>query len=292
MTDLPPPAADAPEATDAPDADPDAGPEAAEAVLTATADVTGQDGGLVPPMDGALQITVALAYAGFDVVAVAGAVVSNDVYPALTALQLGTVLLDPTAFPATGKDQMASALTATGRYTQAEVQAAIAALYSGARRLGPYGGGSSYYGQPVAFDDLSFALDPQRGPIVALSLRTGDVIDAVQVHYQAGSGPWHGGNGGQERAPLVFPGDPPLSIFGHTGVRWGGVYVIQIGVRTRSRPLGPVGGTLYPGDQSFEMRANSDEQIIALYGETVLALRYNAPPSDFVDKLGCYAKPL
>lgn len=247
----------------------------------------------VPPMQGALQITTALAYAGFTLDPVAGAVVSGEVYPALTALQLGTVLLDPAAYPTTDRPAMSAALTGTGRYTQAQVQAALDTLYGGTRRLGPFGGGSSYYQPPVPFDDLAFATETDY-PITGLRSRGYGVLDAIQAVYGARNGPYHGSpDGGDPKDVQVPPNDLLQGVSGYVGARWGAVYVLQLTFVTRSERRLEWLGTkqLYPTDQQFDMRAGAGEQIVALYGQTAMALRYNQQPTPWVNQIGVYVRP-
>lgn len=247
----------------------------------------------VPPMQGALQITTALAYAGFTLDPVAGAVVSGEVYPTLTALQLGTVLLDPAAYPTTDRPAMSAALTGTGRYTPAQVQAALDTLYGGTRRLGPFGGGSSYYQPPVPFDDLAFATEVE-SPITGFRSRGYQVLDAIQAVYGTKDGPYHGSpDGGDAKAVPFPPDDLLLGVSGYVGTRWGAVYVLQLTFRTRTgRTLGPVGTQwLQTGDQPFDMRAGPGEQIVALYGQTAMALRYNQGPTPWVNQIGVYVRP-
>lgn len=248
--------------------------------------------GGVPPLDGAIQIAGALAYAGFEVRPVGAAVVSAEVYPQLTAYQLGLALLDPTAFPNTTSTDMITVLMGTARYTQAEVQAAVEALYRGVLPIGPVGGGTYYYGPPVPFDDLAFAL-AGAGPITGFVVRAGAVVDAVTAYFGGGLGPRHGGDGGQPYDVRFAAGDLLQQVTGFVGTRWGSVYIVQLSFVTRSGarygPYGP--SSAGPGDTPFDLSAGAGHQIIALYGQTVLAQRYNAPPSDFVNQLGAYTKP-
>lgn len=80
------------------------------------------------PNNGALIIGQALKAARFDAPSIARALISPEVYPALTAGETGRVLLDPTMFPTLTRSEMAAALTAAS-FPAAAVAAALAALY-------------------------------------------------------------------------------------------------------------------------------------------------------------------
>ncbi len=83
------------------------------------------------PNDGALTIAQALKAANFDPPAIAGALIAPEVYPALTAQQVGQALLDPSMFPALTRDQVSAALTAAP-FPAAAVTAALVVLFPAA----------------------------------------------------------------------------------------------------------------------------------------------------------------
>jgi len=77
---------------------------------------------------GPLQLAQALKGAGYTLDEIAAALIAPGVYPDLTALQVGQILLDPSMFPATTQDQMSAALLGA-KFPQTAVAAALAALY-------------------------------------------------------------------------------------------------------------------------------------------------------------------
>jgi hypothetical protein len=244
------------------------------------------------PVQGALQIAEALKAAGFPPDDVGVALVSPDVYPMLTALQLGTVLIDPAVFPELTRYSLVKVLSLTMKYTAKQIADAVAELFGKARVLGPVGGGSAYYDVPQPFDDLAFATDAAQ-PLTGINLRAGDIIDSLQGVYGQQVGPQHGGNGGSPFTIRFPPGDLLTVVRGYFGVWGAAVYVVQLTFASRGGAVfGPFGHWTTQGFTPFAFEAGPDEQIVALFGQVVLAQRYNAPPSLMVDQLGGYAKPV
>jgi jacalin-like lectin domain-containing protein len=242
------------------------------------------------PINGGVQIAEALKAAGFTVLEIAPALVSAEVYPLLTALQLGVILLDPLVFPTLTADMTAAALTAANKFTPEEVAAAVSLLFARPRKLGPVGGGTFYFGPPANFDDLQFATGLGT-PIVGVNLRIGDVIDSLQAVYQGGIvAPQHGGSGDPRNVAFVA-GDLLAEVSGQFGSWFGSVYILQIAFRTKAgRFYGPFPPNGTSG-QPFTFAAGTTEQIVAFFGQTVLAQRSHAPPSTLVNQLGAYTKP-
>jgi hypothetical protein len=243
------------------------------------------------PINGGVQIAEALKAAGFIALEIAPALVSAEVYPLLTALQLGVILLDPLVFPTLTADMTTAALTAANKFTSEEIAAAVSLLFARPRKLGPVGGGTFYYGPPANFDDLQFATGLGT-PIVGVNLRIGDVIDSLQAVYQGGIvAPQHGGNGGNSRNVAFVAGDLLAEVSGQFGSWFGSVYILQIAFRTKAgRFYGPFPSNTTSG-QPFTFAAGTTEQIVAFFGQVVLAQRSHAPPSTLVNELGVYAKP-
>jgi hypothetical protein len=248
---------------------------------------------LIDPVQGAIQIAAALKAAGFTAPQIAQALVSADVYPLLTALQLGSVLIDPQVFPDLSRDDLTAALAATERYTAQQIADAVAALFARPRAIGPVGGGDFYYGPPIDFNDLTFALQVGQ-PITALNLRAGDIIDAIQAVYGGGQpAPSHGGDGGTLHQVLFQPADLLATVKGYYGTWFEAIYIVQLTLVTRSgQVFGPYGMQTPEGYSEFSFDADPDEHIVAFFGQVAPGLRYNVPPTLFVDQLGVYAKRL
>jgi len=82
------------------------------------------------PVSDAIQIAEALVKTGkYTTAQVAGAIVSPELYPNLTALQLGTVLLAPGVYPGLPREQMQQALQGTNHYTSDAIADALKVLY-------------------------------------------------------------------------------------------------------------------------------------------------------------------
>src|SRR5437660_5315088 len=80
------------------------------------------------PEPGPLAIAVALKDAAYTAAEIAPALIAPGVFPNLTALQVGTVLLDKSVYPATTRDQMKAALLGAP-FAAGDVDAALQQLY-------------------------------------------------------------------------------------------------------------------------------------------------------------------
>jgi hypothetical protein len=80
------------------------------------------------PLAGPTEIAAALKAAGYGLDEIAPALITPGVYPALTAVQLGTVLISPPVFPSTTREQMGAALQ-VAKFPPADIDAALASLF-------------------------------------------------------------------------------------------------------------------------------------------------------------------
>lgn len=80
------------------------------------------------PLAGPTELAAALKAAVYSRDEIAPALITQGVYPALKAVQLGTVLLSPTVFPDTKWEQLDAALR-VARFPQAEIDEALASLF-------------------------------------------------------------------------------------------------------------------------------------------------------------------
>lgn len=80
------------------------------------------------PLAGPTEIAAALKAADYSRDEIAPALITPGVYPALKAVQLGSVLMSPTVFPGARWEQMDAALQAA-RFPQAEIDDALASLF-------------------------------------------------------------------------------------------------------------------------------------------------------------------
>jgi hypothetical protein len=81
------------------------------------------------PVAAATEVAEALVAAGFDPTTVAQALVAPSVYPNLMAQQLATVMLSTHVAPNLTRDELGTILRATDHYTDADINAALEALY-------------------------------------------------------------------------------------------------------------------------------------------------------------------
>jgi hypothetical protein len=96
-----------------------------------------------------------------------------------------------------------------------------------------------------------------------------------------------GGTGYQVRIPS---GDVLVEISGYVGQWFQATYIQQLVFRTRQgRSFGPF-GRISPGALPFSFRVVEGEEILAVFGQVVLARRSNAPDTLLVNQLGCYIK--
>lgn len=206
-------------------------------------------------------------------------------FPNLTALQMGQVLKATGVFPAITAQQMQDALTAAA-YSPTDVTAAIAQLFpqptTSYRRLGPAGA----TGQ-MPFDDNSEATGGQ--PLTQLNIRHGNIIDHIQAYY--GTPPVaaaaHGGGGGGATV-VNLTNDPIVAVSGYTGYWFGGSYVLQITIRTKSNVFGPYGDMAYAQSSTpFSFQVEANEQIVGFFGSAAYG---NNGQSVFLGSLGVIVK--
>lgn len=206
-------------------------------------------------------------------------------FPNLTALQMGQVLKAAGVFPAITAQQMQDALTAAA-YSAPDAAAAVAQLFpqptTSYRRLGPAGA----TGQ-MPFDDNTVATGGQ--PLTQLNVRHGNIIDHIQAYY--GTPPVaaaaHGGGGGGATV-VTLANDPIVEVSGYTGYWFGGSYVLQITIRTKSNVFGPYGDMAYAQSSTpFSFQVEPNEQIVGFFGSATYG---NNGQSVFLGSLGVIVK--
>lgn len=206
-------------------------------------------------------------------------------FPNLTALQMGQVLKAAGVFPAITAQQMQDALTAAA-YSPTDVTTAIAQLFpqptTSYRRLGLAGA----TGQ-MPFDDNDVATGGQ--PLTQLNIRHGNIIDHIQAYYGTPpvAAPAHGGGGGGATV-VPLTNDPVVEVSGYTGYWFGGSYVLQITVRTKSNTFGPYGDMAYAQSSTpFSFQVEPNEQIVGFFGSAAYG---NNGQSVFLGSLGVIVK--
>lgn len=207
------------------------------------------------------------SFAGITPAEVAVALKDPRNYPALTALQMGQVLKANGVFPQITSDQTRPALQAAG-YAQADIDSAAAQLFPPLhqyRKLGPAG-----IVQASSFDDTDAAKNLGQS-LTKLTVHHGNLVDAIATFYgsQQTSLSSHGGSGGATTTDIIFdPGDVLVGISGFYGFWFGGNYILQLTFHTRNgKVYGPYGDMNFAsGPTPFSLTANSNEQVIALFG--------------------------
>jgi len=134
-------------------------------------------------------------------------------------------------------------------------------------------------GASEVFDDTNIVAAAGEPPIVALTTRSGDVLDAVQATNKGSLNgvplvyllPLHGGNGGDARTFAVDPADPIVSVSGFTGDWYGWNVAFKVSFQTRSGAvLGPFGsGSHTTNAKPFTLSGASGQALVALKGTTV-----------------------
>jgi hypothetical protein len=138
-----------------------------------------------------------------------------------------------------------------------------------------------------AFDDtliLSAAGNPN---LTQMTIRSGDVLDAIQA-TNTGTGPYnfgtepgtktgtftllqHGGNGGSAQTITIPLDDPIVSVSGHTGVWYGWQCVLQLTLTGKSgTTYGPFGSMAGAGSRNpFVQEAPAGQSVVGFSGTTV-----------------------
>jgi hypothetical protein len=81
------------------------------------------------PVQDATAIAAALVAAGYSLPDIAAAIVAPGIYPNLTALELGQVMLAPSVAPGQTEDQLRALLAGVNKYAAADIQSALNVLF-------------------------------------------------------------------------------------------------------------------------------------------------------------------
>lgn len=152
------------------------------------------------------------------------------------------------------------------------------------RTPAPVGSGSA------PFDDWPGA--QAFGPITALAVRAGNIIDSVQAVHGAHQMPNHGGSGGDPDLITLDPGDVLVEISGFHGNWFGASTILQLTLKTRrGKVYGPLADMAFATDRTaFSFKAEANEQIIALSGATRSAPEADGKMTQFLSQLGVTIK--
>lgn len=136
------------------------------------------------------------------------------------------------------------------------------------------------------FDDTPIVGASGNPDITQVTIRSGDVLDAIQA-VNTGSGAYnngtqgpgsgiftllqHGGNGGVSETVTIPPGDPIVSISGYTGFWYGWECVLQLTLTGKSgATYGPFGTMAGAETQTpFTQSGQPGQSVVAFSGSTV-----------------------
>ncbi|WP_028445918.1 glycosyl hydrolase family 18 protein [Chitinimonas koreensis] len=145
----------------------------------------------------------------------------------------------------------------------------------------------------AGFDDSLMKRDrqgnalPVTAPIATLTVRHGDVLDAIQAGDGDGQLPQHGGYSGTAEPIALNAGDSIVEVFGYTGAWFGRNCVVQLSLRTaRGQLLGPYGSMANTTDrQPFSYQAPAGKAFVGFKGTLVDVPLAGAPATTVVAQL-------
>lgn len=118
-----------------------------------------------------------------------------------------------------------------------------------------------------SFDDLPLC-KKDIATITKIIVRSGDILDSLQVFYGNESRPRHGGIGGEEHIIHIEQGDHIKQVMGYYGNWQGAKHILQFGLKTaKGKSYGPFGTMKGACEiEPFHLAAEKDEEIIGFFG--------------------------
>lgn len=185
------------------------------------------------------------------------------------------------SFPAQSNEMIIAFFGSTFTHSDGSTFLSSLGVYSEkiyARKLGEAGGSG------IPFDDLLNGVPPQ-APISQILVFAGDVVDSIQVFYEATALPKHGGNGGNENVVNIAANDYIIEVSGIYGEYFGAVQIGQLTFRTHlGKIYGPFGNAAVSDKIAFNLTTKANESIVAFYGSTFT----HSDGSEFISSLGTY----
>jgi murine toxin len=157
--------------------------------------------------------------------------------------------------------------------------------YSGPYRINASGDGGYTRTEPeVGGPGTSWSdTAPAGARLTRLTIRSGDVIDALQATYGSTVMPSHGGPGGGPTVIDLAEGEYITEISGMYGTYYGAMHIVKLTVRTNRNTYDKLGGTnRVQGVTPFAFKAESGEAIVAFSGRSYR----HTDGSEFVSALG------
>ncbi len=124
-------------------------------------------------------------------------------------------------------------------------------------------------GAGTGFDNVPSTVDGIK-PITKIVVRSGNIIDQLNVFY-AGAATPHGGNGGGESVIQIDSDDYLTEVSGDYGNWFGAVHILQLSFKTKKgKTFGPYGNMGYADNRTpFSLKANGNEVIVGFFGATL-----------------------
>jgi len=154
-----------------------------------------------------------------------------------------------------------------------------------------------------SFDDSAIIGAAGNPALTALTIRSGDVLDALQATNTGttsfNTGPndanlysllQHGGNGGTAHALTLPQKDPIVEISGYTGLWYGWQCVLQLTLTGKSGktygPFGTMAGSL--GRTPFTQTAPAGQSVVAFSGTTLTVPLAGGNPTSIIGSLNAF----
>lgn len=154
-----------------------------------------------------------------------------------------------------------------------------------------------------SFDDSAIVGAAGNPTITALTIRSGDVLDALQAtntgitSFNTGANgadlytlPQHGGNGGTANALAVPQNDPIVEISGYTGLWYGWQCVLQLTLTGKSgKTYGPFGTMASSLERTpFTQTAPTGQSVVAFSGTTLTVPLAGGNPTSIIGTLNAF----
>ena len=237
---------------------------------------------------GPREMAILLHNAGATPAEAVHAMHQEDVFPDLTAVRMGEILLEVWFPPRLTEEQVGLALAAGG-YTAEQIALALTILFPKQptyRKEGPVG-----HNGPYAFDDTEEAKQLNK-PITRIHIRSGNIVDGLQIFYDGIPTPAHGGERGAPHNVVIESGDALVEVWGYYGRWFGATYILQLNFITKhGHKHGPFGNMEYASSKHhFTFKANTNEMIIAFFGSAVRGLEADNTYTHYMSSIGVTIK--
>ncbi len=147
----------------------------------------------------------------------------------------------------------------------------------------------------ASFDDTTLIATAENPPISSLTIRAGDVLDAIQTvntgSFESAKVTYtsvqHGGSSGVPHEVSLAPGELLTEVSGYTGTWYGWECVVQLTLKTsRGRTFGPFGSMAGATDSKPFSHSRAGQCIVAFSGSTVLVPLASGKETAIIANLG------